>query len=189
MPVDLIAFTADSRIRGAIPLADDRISDMLNSVGRIVIRGALIEDLVAGAPPQTADLTLTVGSIVAVLTSGRRGTDSRRRKTEIHRARIGLKRFVVSGSLHIPVGAADQLASSDPALVLAGRDILVPLTDATITYDNADAPTTEQFETILVNRAHATWIDLDDAAAGDDVEFVGRQRVYHAAMVKDFTGA
>lgn len=190
MPVDLIAFTADSRIRGAIPLADDRVSDMLNSVGRIVIRGAMIEDLVTGSPPQTADLTLTVGSIVAVLVSGRRGSDSRRRKTEVHRARIGLHRFVVSGSLHIAVGAAaEHLASGNPALVLAGRDILVPLTDATITYDKADAPTSEEFETILVNRAHATWIDLDDAASGDDAELVGRQRVYHAAMVKDFTGA
>jgi hypothetical protein len=189
MPVDLIAFTVDTRIHGAIPLADDRVSDMLNSVGRIVIRGAVIDDLVAGDPSQTADVTLTVGSIVAVLTSGRRGSDSRRRKTEIHRARIGLNRFVVTGSLHIPVGAAEHLASGDPALVLAGRDILVPLTDATITYDKADDPVTEQFETILVNRAHARWIDIDDAASGDDVELVGRQRVYHAAMVKDFTGA
>ena len=32
MPVDLIAFTADRRITGSIPLADDRLSDMLNSV-------------------------------------------------------------------------------------------------------------------------------------------------------------
>ena len=48
MPVDLIAFTADRRIHGAIPLADDRLSDMLNSVPRIVIRGAVIEDLVDG---------------------------------------------------------------------------------------------------------------------------------------------
>src|SRR6185369_10709659 len=90
MPVELVAFTADRRIHGAIPLADDRVSDMLNSVPRVVIRGALIEDLVAGNPPETADLTLAVGSIVAVLVSGGRGVDSRKRKTELHRARIGL---------------------------------------------------------------------------------------------------
>ena len=189
MPVDLIVFTADRRIHGAIPLADDRVSDMLNSVQRVVIRGAVIEDLVAGTPPQTADLTLTVGSIVAVLVSGRRGIDSRRRKTEIHRARIGLTRFVVAGSLHVPADAAADLASRNPTLVLAGRDILVPLTDATIAYDNADNHATEQIETILVNRAHITWIDLDDAA-GDDAELVEpRTKVYHAAMVKDFTRA
>jgi hypothetical protein len=67
--------------------------------------------------------------------------------------------------------------------------MLVPLTDATITYDRDDTPTTERFETILVNRAHATWIDLDAAAGGDDDEVVERPKVYHAAMVKDFTRA
>ena len=189
MPVDLIAFTADRRIHGAIPLADDRVSDMLNSVPRVVIRGAVIEDLVAGNPPETADLTLAVGSIVAVLVTGRRGVDSRRRKTEPHRARIGLSRFVVSGTLHVPAGSAEHLASGNPTLVLAGRDMLVPLTDATITYDRVDTSTTERFETILVNRAHATWIDLDAAAGDDDDEVVERPKVYHAAMVKDFTRA
>jgi hypothetical protein len=190
MPVDFIAFTAGRRIQGVIPLADDRLSDMLNSVPRVVIRGALIEDLTTGGPPRPADLTLAVGSIVAVLVAGRRGIENRRRKTELHRARIGLDRFVVSGSLHVPVGAAEHLASGDPSFVLAGRDILVPLTDATITYDRADEPTTETFETILVNRAHATWIDLDDAADGDGSRLVEEPPpVYHASMVKDFTGA
>jgi hypothetical protein len=41
-----------------------------------------------------------------------------------------------------------------------------------------------------VSRGHARWIDLDDAAGGgDDDQHVERKRVYHAAMVKDFTGA
>ena len=191
MPVELIAFTADRRISGTSPLADDRLSDMLNSVPRVVVRNALVEDLVDGRPPQTSDLTIAVGSIVAVLVAGRRGVENRRRRTEGHRARIGLTRFVVSGMLHVPVGTQLQLASSDPAVVLAGRDILVPLTDASISYDKADEPTTERFETILVNRALATWIDLDDAAGGDDDgDLVAtRQRVYHAAMARDLTGA
>jgi hypothetical protein len=191
MPVELIAFTADRRIHGAIPLADDRLSDMLNAVPRVVIRGARIEDLVTARPPYTADLTVAVGSIVAVLVAGRRGLDARRRRTEIHRARVGLTRFVVSGSLHVPAarsGDDTRLISGDPAVVLAGRDILVPLTDATITYDRADVSTSEEFETILVNRAHATWIDLDDAAGGEDDELIGeRTPVYHAAIVKDFS--
>lgn len=190
MPVDLIAFTADRRIHGAIPLADDRLSDMLNSVSRFVVRAAQIEDLVVGGPIQTADVTLTVGSVVAVLVAGRRGVDARRRRTELHRARVGLTRFVVSGMLHVPLGAGGARSSSDPATLLAGRDILVPLTDATITYDRVDERTSETFEAILVNRTHATWIDLDDAAGGDDRDLVGqRQPVYHAAMAKDFTRA
>ena len=189
MPIELIAFTADRRITGAIPLADDRLSDMLNSVPRIVIRRATIESLVTEEPSQTADLTLAVGSIVAVLAAGPRGVDTRRRKTVVHPARIGLTRFVVSGLLHVPAGGEQHLATGDPSLVLAGRDLLVPLTDATITYDRADNPTVERCETILVNRAHAAWIDLDEAAGDDDSEFVGRHQVYHAAIAKDFTRA
>ena len=189
MPVDLIAFTADSRIQGAIPLADDRLSDMLNSVARVVVRNARIDDLIEGRPTETADVTLAVGSIFAVLVAGRRGLEGRRRRTDVHRARIGLTRFVVSGTLHVPAGTPAQLASSDPAVVLASRDLLVPFTDATITYDLADAATTESFETILVNRAQATWIDLDEAAErGADGELIGqRMPVYHAALPKSYT--
>jgi hypothetical protein len=190
MPVDLIAFTADRRIHGMIPLADDRLSDMLNSVARVVIRGAVIEDLAGETPPHTVDLTLAVGSIVAVLVAGRRGIENRRLKTEPHRARVGLGRFVVTGSLHVPAGSAESLASGDPARVLAGRDILVALTDATITYDRDDGRTSEEFETILVNRAHATWIDVDIAADDGGSELAAEAPpVYHASYVKDLRGA
>jgi hypothetical protein len=189
MPVELTAFTADRRIRGVIPLSDDRLSDMLNSVPRIVIRGATIESLVTDEPAQVADLTLAVGSIVAAFVGGPRGLATLRRRTVVHRARVGLTRFVVSGSLHVPPGGEQHLGSGNPSLVLAGRDMLVALTEATITYDRADAPTSESCDAILVNRAHATWIDLDDAAGGDDSEFVGRHQVYHAALAKDFTRA
>ena len=183
MPVDLIAFTADLRIQAQIPLADDRLSDMLNSVPRVIVRGARVDDLVAGGPTQLADLAIPVGSIVAVLATGRRGTESRRRRTVVHPARVGLTRFVVSGLLHVPVGGDGRILSSDPAKVLAGRDLLVPLTDATITFDRSDTPTSESAETILVNRSHAKWIDLEDAA-GADGDYVERPVVYHAAPMR-----
>lgn len=192
MPVDLIAFTADRRITGAIPLADDRLSDMLNSVPRIVMRNATVQDLVADSVPRTADVTLAVGAIVAVVATGRRGNEMRRHRTDLRLARVGVVRFVVTGSLHVPAGSIDPLASNDPAVVLAGRDILVPLTDATIAYDVGREPVTETHETILINRSHATWIDLDDAAAidKDASELLDeKEKSYHAAMIKDFTGA
>jgi len=192
MPVDLVAFTGDRRISASIPLADDRLSDMLNSVPRIVMRGATVLDLVADAVPRTVDVTLAIGSIVAAVATGRRGSETRRRRTDLRLARIGLVRFVVKGSLHVPSGTVDPLASNDPAVVLAGRDMLVPLTDATITFDVGRTTVSEEHDTILINRAHATWIDLDEAATIDvdeldDLE--DRERTYHAAMIKDFTGA
>ncbi|HEX5824658.1 MAG TPA: hypothetical protein VFY18_09400 [Candidatus Limnocylindrales bacterium] len=191
MPVDLIAFTADRRISGTIPLADDRLSDMLNSVPRIVLRNATVQDLVADSVPRTADVTLAVGAIVAVVATGRRGNEMRRHRTDLRMARIGVVRFVVTGSLHVPAGSIDPMASNDPAVVLAGRDVLVPLTDATIAYDIGREPFTEQHDTILINRSHATWIDLDDAASVNDLDELAdeREKSYHAAMIKDFTGA
>ena len=192
MPVDLIAFTADRRISGTIPLADDRLSDMLNSVPRIVMRNATVQDLVADAVPRTADVTLSVGSIVAVVATGRRGNEMRRHRTDLRLARVGVVRFVVTGSLHVPAGSVDPMASNDPAVVLAGRDVLVPLTDSTIAYDLGREKVTEAHATILINRAHATWIDLDDAATTDQdaTELLDeKEKAYHAAMIKDFTGA
>ena len=75
-------------------------------------------------------------------------------------------------------------------MVLAGRDVLVPLTEATITYEFGDQTVDETAETILVNRTQATWIEVDDGSGGNDADLIAdRPKVYHAAMAKDFTGA
>jgi len=187
MPVELTVFTADRRIQGAVPLADDRLSDMLNSVPRVIIRGAEVRDLVNGGPPEVSDVTISAGSIIAVLTTGRRGLEARRLRTDLHPARVGLIRYVVSGWLHVPVGNRADLDTDQPHVALAGRDMLVPLTDASITYEGPEGTATERIETILVNRSHATWIDLDERAAiADESVLIGEKPVvYHAAPPKN----
>jgi hypothetical protein len=189
MPVDLIAFTGDRRIQGAIPLTDDRLSDMLNSVQRIVLRGAEVTDLADGMPAQTADVTLAIGSITVVLSTGRRGNETRRRKTDVHRIRIGIDRYIVTGSLHVPAGFEIDASSRQPSAVLAGRDLLVPLTDGTITYEANGEHVREPADTVLINRAQAIWIDIDDGSSDDFDAVEEKPKVYHAAMAKDFTGA
>ena len=191
MPVDFLGFTADRRIHAAVPLADDRLSDMLNSVPRIVLRGATVEDLVTGGEPRVGDLTLAVGQLVVVVASGRRGSESRRRRTDLRRVRVGLTRYVVTGMLHVPPQDHDLPLSGDPSVVLAGRDLLVALTDATVTYDKADTPTSEQHDVVLVNRSLATWIDVDGIGDDDDDASLTatREVKYHAAMAKDMTGS
>jgi hypothetical protein len=189
MPVELTVFTADRRIQGAVPLADDRLSDMLNSVPRIIIRAAQVRDLVNGGPPEVSDVTISAGSIIAVLTTGRRGLEARRLRTDLHPARVGLIRYVVSGWLHVPVGNRADLDTDQPHVALAGRDMLVPLTDASITYEGPDETVTERIETILVNRSHATWIDLDERAADGESVLIGETPiVYHAAPPKHGSG-
>ena len=56
-PIDFLAYTADRRISGRIMLADDRLSDMLNAVSRIVVRDAQVEELTESFAPRVADVT------------------------------------------------------------------------------------------------------------------------------------
>lgn len=190
MPIDFVGFTADRRITGVMPLADDRLSDMLNSVARVVIRDAQVADLAEGGAPLTGDVTLPVGDLIVVVGTGRRGSESQRIRTVVRRVTIGLGRYVVAGCLHLPVDEADLPPSLDPRSVLAGRDILVPITDAAITYDCAGEATTEQHETILVNRARAMWIEvapLDQPIEPADEE--AESTLARTNYVKDFTGS
>jgi hypothetical protein len=189
MPIDFVGFTADRRITAMIPLADDRLSDMLNSVTRIVLRDAVVGDLTEEGPSLSGDVTLPVGDLVAVIGTGRRGSEMRRRRTAVRQVSVGLGRYTVSGCLHVPPDQGDFPQHADPAAILAGRDILVPITAASITYDVAGVMTTEEHETILVNRARASWIEIqpevdDDLDAGAVADVVSGRTRY----VKDFTG-
>ena len=191
MPIDFVAFTADRRISGRIMLADDRLSDMLNAVPRIVVRDAQVDELTENLPPRVADVTIAIGELYVVVGSGPRGSETLRRKSQKRRASIGLGRFVVEGDL-VYQGEGGLPESSDPSVVLASRDLLVAITDATISYDRADAPVTESYETVLINRARAAWIDLEpvvfvDPYEGDvdeDSELTARTR-----YMKDFTNS
>ena len=140
-------------------------------------------------PPQTADVTLSIGSITVVLSNGRRGVETRRRKTDEHRIRLGIDRYIISGSLHVPSGFVVDTASRHPSAVFAGRDLLVPLTDGTMTYELNGELVREPAETVLINRSQAIWIDIDDGSSDDFDAVQEKPKVYHAAMAKDFTGA
>lgn len=193
MPVEFLGFTADRRISALMPLADDRLSDMLNSVSRLILRDADVGDLQAARMPEHGDVTLTVGDLFAVVGAGRRGNESQRRRTAVQRVTIGLGRYVVRGLLHIPASTlGDQAAplQGGPAVVLAGRDTLVAITAASISYDCGGAATTEQHDTILINRARAAWIDIereiDEDAYAAGWSLVERQA--GESYAKDFTG-
>jgi len=187
MPIDFLAFTSDRRISGRIMLADDRLSDMLNAVARLVIRDAQVEELNDDRSPRPADVTIAVGEMLVVVGSGPRGNEHLRKRWLKRRASLGIGRFAVEGDLGYP-SDTPLIESTDPAVVLATRDLLVPLTDAEVTYDRLGTPVTETFPTVLVNRARATWIDLQSTAfvdeAAGDVPEPGRTR-----YVKDFTNS
>jgi hypothetical protein len=187
MPIDFLAFTADRRLSGRIMLADDRLSDMLNAVARLVIRDAEVDELNEDRAPRLADVTIAVGEMLVVVGSGPRGNEHLRKRWLKRRASLGIGRFVVEGDLGYP-SDTPLPESSDPAVVLANRDLLVPLTDATVAYDRLGTPVTETFETVLINRARAAYIDVAPAVFVDETPDPtgepGRTR-----YVKDFTNS
>jgi len=188
MAIEFVGFTADHRITGQIPLADDRLSDMLNSVARVVVRGALSAEIDTGRL-QTADATVPCGEFLAVAGTGRRGIESQRRRTMTRLVRLGLGRYVVTGLLHVSPAVHQASLGGKPDALLVGRDLLVPLTEATITYDKSGVPFEETWDTLLVNRARANWIESTESPelAGDAPGGAG-ERLRRAKYVKDFTG-
>jgi hypothetical protein len=195
MPIDFVAFTSDRRITARVFLADDRLSDMLNSVSRIVLRDATVDDLMDGYPPVVGDVAIPVDELVVVVGTGPRGCDSPRRRTVQRVVSVGLGRYVVSGALHLPADAPFLPDGDDPNRVLAGRDALVPLTDATIRYDVNGVVTTEPHEAVIFNRSRATWIDTTKGAPATDDVAVPEEDEGHGradrlpAYLKDFTNS
>jgi hypothetical protein len=191
MPIDFAAFTADRRVTARVFLADDRLSDMLNSVARIVLRDATVEDLVDGDLPLTGDVTVPIGELVVVVGTGPRGGEAPRRRTRQQRVTVGLGRYVVSGAFHVPADAPALPDIDDPEVLFAGRDLLVPLTGATITYDANGSPVIEEHEAVLVNRARVGWIEVhrEVVLATEEDDEPSADGMRRPTYLKDFTNS
>jgi hypothetical protein len=190
MAIEFVGFTDVCRISGAISLADDRLSDMLNSVARIVVRNADVEEI-DGGRMERLDVTVPTGDFLAVAASGRRGLESQRRRTLKRRVRMGLGRYSVSGYLHVLESAHAESAHGRLDALLVGRDLLVPLTEATIGYDRNGETREESWETILINRSRVAWIEKadDDQEPPDGTDPEARDAAIRSRFVKDFTGS
>jgi hypothetical protein len=189
MAIEFIGFTADSRIVGTIPLTDDRLSDMLNSVGRIVVRNASIEDIDLG-PQEDGQAIVPTTELLIVVGTGRRGVDARRRRMQTRYVQIGLGRYTVSGDIHVGNDAYAASLEGHLEALLVGRDMLVPLTDAVVRYNRGGEKVSEEWDTILINRIAAQWIkplDEDDEDEDDEDEVVEEGPI-KTRYVKDFTG-
>lgn len=189
MAIDFVGFTADVRIVGQIPLADDRLSDMLNSVARVIIRGATLEDLDSGRQ-EFGDVPIPCGDFLVVAGTGRRGLENLRKRTVQRRVVMGLGRFTVTGSLHVAHSADVASRGGKPDELLVGRDLLVPLTEASIEYDQRGKVVTEAWETVLVNRARVRWIEAADdvmVSVLADEPVVPQKGFTKSRWIKDFT--
>ena len=156
MLVDLTGFAGDCLITGRLDLRAARLTDQLNGDETLQLVDVLLEGLLDGRQVSTPTFSISRAELCAVKAGPPRGSRRLRAATEQHRLQAQLGPYTVLGRLHAPPGR-------EAIETLAERDLMVPLTDATIAYVIADMLEVRDCPTLIINRELASW--LRDAEA------------------------
>jgi len=144
--VELTVYADDSRASGHLALSADRVTDLLNGADEFTFVDLSVQSLDDGHALSLPEAVVMREEMCAVAVSGPQGNPRRRTRTRPCPVEIRLGHYDVSGNLHV-------LPGTDP---LAGfferRQIMVPLTEATITYDSPAGRVLSRHDTLLVNR-------------------------------------
>jgi len=156
MLVDFTGFAGDCLLSGRLDLRADRLTDQLNAEPEIHLIDVTLEGLLDGRQVITPTFAIRRAELCAVKAGPPRGSRLLRAPTESHRLQAQLGPYTVLGRLHAPPGT-EAMAS------LEGREVMVPLTDATIAYLIGGLLEVRDCPTLIINRELASW--LRDAEA------------------------
>ena len=158
MFIDFTGFAGDCLINGKLDLRAPRLTDQLNSDPLVRLVDVELEDLGNARRIMSPDFTIERSQLCAVRVTGPRGSAALRIATAPHRLRAQIGPYSVLGRLHEPVGV-DALATFEQ------RDLMVPLTDATIAFMVGGVLDVRDWSTLVINRELASWYR---AIEGDD---------------------
>jgi len=170
--VDLTVYAGDSIAIGRLPLTADRVTDLMNDRAEFEFVDTYVQSLDDGHGLQVSSVVVARDEIYAVAVAGPRGDPTRRTRTRPFPVELRLGRYDVSGNLHALPGA-------DPIIGFLRRQVMVPLTEATIAFNTPEGRTRVRFETILVNRelsdsiATASRSDIRPPAAAAGIDGLG----------------
>jgi len=173
--IEFVGYAGDCRIFGRVPSLGERLTDLLNGGQRVIVRDARLESLDDGHVVCAPLAEVERDELYAVVAHGPRGAAAKRIRTAKRRIRVDLGPYVVLGNLHSPPDA-------DPVGDVLRRDVMVPLTNATIAYARNGRAEAEDVGTIIVNRTLAEWI-----SPVDEIPRVGVGRTPRRIQIKDFT--
>lgn len=177
MGIEFDGYAGDCRIYGRVASLGERLTDVLNAGDRVTVRDVRLQSLADGHVVEVPELMVELSELYAAVAHGPRGMRERRVRTDQHRIRLGLGPYVVLGDLHSP-------PETDPIADVLRRPTMVPLTNATITYQQNGRPDAEDVGTIIVNRMLTEWV----APVGGAEEAFPEARVVRRLRLKDFTG-
>jgi hypothetical protein len=156
MLVDFTGFAGDCLITGRLDLRAARLTDQLNAEPTVHLVDVLLEGLLDGRQVSAPTFTIRRADLCAVKAGPPRGSRRLRAATELHRLQAQLGPYTVLGRLHAPPGAEALRSIND-------RDVMVPLTDATIAYLIGGILEVRDAPTLIINRELASWMRDADA--------------------------
>ncbi len=159
MFIDFTGFAGDCLINGKLDLRAPRLTDQLNDDPLVHLVDVELEDLQNARRVAAAKFTIERRELCAVRVTGPRGSRALRIVTAPHRLRAQIGPYTVLGRLHEPPGV-DALATFEQ------RDLMVPLTDATIAFMVGGILDVGDCSTLVINRELASWyapVENDEA--------------------------
>jgi hypothetical protein len=155
MFIDFTGFAGDCLINGKLDLRAPRLTDQLNADPLVRLVDVELEDLENAQRVTAPDFTIQRSQLCAVRVTGPRGSRALRVETMPHRLRAQIGPYTILGRLHQPPG-------TDPLTALEQRDLMVPLTDATIAFMVGGVLDVRDWPTLVINRELASWFRAAD---------------------------
>jgi hypothetical protein len=143
--IDFVGFADDCRVEGKVDLEDSRLADLLNRRSSILVHDAVVTSTSDGHRQSFEKLEIGRNELDIVVASGPRGDPKRRLSTKPSGVAMRLGPYSTEGFLHAP-------ATANPVRGFDRRPAMVAVTDAVLEYQFCDAPVSEWFRTVLVNR-------------------------------------
>ncbi len=176
--MELTVYADDSVAFGRIALAADRVTDLLNDGIEFEFADTYLQSLDDSHGVLLRTIIVAREEIFAVAVAGPRGDPARRTRTRPIPVELRLGRYDVSGNIHVVPG-------TDPIIGFRRRRVMVPLTEATISFDAPGGRTISRFGTIVVNRDLTDWIAPASRSDIRPPELV--PELAGSGLAKDFT--
>lgn len=176
--VEVTLYSDDCVAFGRLPLTASRVTDLMNDGTEFELVDTFLQSLDDTHGVQLRTVVVARDEIFAVAVTGPRGDPTRWTRTRPIPVEVRVGRYDVSGNLHTVPG-------TDPIIGFRRRQVMVPLTEATIEFDSPDGRSLSRSGTILVNRDLTDWIALATRSDVRPPEVIAE--LQGLGLAKDFT--
>jgi hypothetical protein len=179
-PIVFEGFAGDCTISGRMTMFGERLTDFLNGQERFRIHHVVCHSLADGHAAEVDSLSVERSELLCVIATGPRGNEKQRISLSTARLQVSIGPYLILGRLHTAPG-------SDVMATVLKREPMIPLTSATIAYEQAGEIVARDVPTVIVNRMQVEWLTPTSDAQTIFPDSQVRSP-YSKGLVKDFTG-